>query len=182
MSKFLLTAVCASFGLLLSSASAQEEAKDEAWRLEGVQKLEFTHFAAAGKKVTLDFGYALNSDCSPVEGSVEVKTTAEPAHGAIEVVSGHRFPNYAKTNVRFKCNEKKPRGLLINYKSKEGYVGPDAFDILVPHPAWLRPRGALQRKCALKKPNPSATRRARSIISHRNLQASCRTCSAIRCR
>jgi hypothetical protein len=68
------------------------------------------------------------------EGSVEVKTTAEPAHGAIEVVSGHRFPNYAKTNVRFKCNDKKTRGLLINYKSKEGYVGPDAFDILVLYP------------------------------------------------
>jgi hypothetical protein len=50
MSKFLLTAVCASFGLLLSSASAQEEAKDEAWRLEGVQKLEFTRFVASGKK------------------------------------------------------------------------------------------------------------------------------------
>ena len=134
MSKFLLTAVCVSFGLLLSSASAQEEAKDEAWRFDGVQKLEFTQFVAAGKKVTLDFAYALNPDCSSVEGSVEVKTTAEPAQGAIEVVSGHRFPNYPKANMRFKCNEKKTRGLLINYKSKEGYVGPDAFDILVLYP------------------------------------------------
>ena len=134
MSKFLLTAVCVSFGLLLSSASAQEEAKDEAWRLEGLQKLEFTRFVASGKKVTLDFGYALNPDCSPVDGSVEVKTTAEPAHGAIEVVSGDRFPNYAKTNMRFKCNDKKTRGLLINYKSTGGYIGPDAFDILVLYP------------------------------------------------
>jgi len=96
MSKFLLTAVCVSFGLLLSSASAQEEAKDEAWRLEGVQKLEFTRFVASGKKVTLDFGYALNPDCSPVEGSVDVKTTAEPAHGAIESCSWRPFSQLRK--------------------------------------------------------------------------------------
>ena len=102
--------------------------------LRECRNLSSFDLVAAGKKVTLDFAYALNPDCSPVEGSVEVKTTAEPAQGAIEVVSGHRFPNYAKTNVRFKCNDKKTRGLLINYKSKEGYVGPDAFDILVLYP------------------------------------------------
>ena len=103
--------------------------------LRDCRNLSLLDFVASGKKVTLDFGYALNPDCSPVDGSVEVKTTAEPAQGAIEVVFGHRFPNYAKTNVRFKCNDKKTRGLLINYKSKEGYVGPDAFDILVLYPS-----------------------------------------------
>ena len=36
--------------------------------------------------------------------------------------------------MRFKCNDKKTRGLLINYKSNGGYVGPDAFDILVLYP------------------------------------------------
>src|SRR3954469_26001296 len=96
MNKFVLIAVCVSFRLLLSSASAQEEAKDEAWRFAGVRKLEFTRFVAAGKKVTLDFAYALNPDCSPVEGSVEVKTTAEPAQGAIEVVSGTPFSQLRK--------------------------------------------------------------------------------------
>ena len=30
--------------------------------------------------------------------------------------------------MRFKCNDKKTRGLLVNYKSTGGYVGPDAFD------------------------------------------------------
>ena len=55
MSKFLLIAVCVSFRLLLSSASAQEETKDEAWRFEGVQKLEFIRFVAVGKKITTRF-------------------------------------------------------------------------------------------------------------------------------
>ena len=40
----------------------------EAWRNEGMQKFEFTRFASAGKKISLDFAYALNPDCSPVEG------------------------------------------------------------------------------------------------------------------
>ena len=137
MNKFVPIAVCVSLRLLLSSASAQEEAKDEAWRFEGVQKLEFIRFVAAGKKVTLDFAYALNPDCSPVEGGVEVKTTTEAAHGTVEVVPGDRFPNFAKTNVRFKCNDKKTRGLLINYKSTGGYIGPDVFDILILYPSGL---------------------------------------------
>ena len=90
MGKFLLT-VCASFGLLVSSASAQEE-KEEAWRTEGVQKLEFTRLSS-GKKITLDFAYALNPDCSPAEGGpVEVKTTTEPAHGAMRLSRETVFP------------------------------------------------------------------------------------------
>ena len=48
MGKFLLT-VCAAFGLFVSSASAQDE-KEQAWRTEGVQKLEFTRFLSAGEK------------------------------------------------------------------------------------------------------------------------------------
>jgi hypothetical protein len=133
MSKFLLT-VCAAFGLLLSSVSAQEDAKDEAWRKEGVQRLEFTRFVSSGKKITLDFAYAVNPDCSPLDsGPVEVKTTTEPAHGTVEIISGDRFPAYAKTNVRAKCNEKKTRGVLINYKSTGGYVGPDKFEVFVPY-------------------------------------------------
>jgi hypothetical protein len=131
MNKFLLT-VCAAFGLLLSSASAQE---DETWRTEGVQKLEFTRFVSSGKKITLDFAYAVNPDCSPSDGGpVEVKTTTEPTHGTVEIVPGDRFPNFAKTNVRFKCNEKRTRGVLINYKSTGGYVGSDKFEVLVLYP------------------------------------------------
>jgi len=55
-------------------------------------------------------------------------------YGTLEFVSGERFPNYAKTNVRFKCNEKKTRGVLINYKSAGGYIGSDKFEILVLYP------------------------------------------------
>jgi len=136
MGKFLLT-VCAVFGLFVSSASAQDE-KEQAWRTEGVQKLEFTRFLSAGKKITLDFAYALNPDCSPAEGGpVEVKTTTEPEHGAVEVVPGDGFPNFAKTNIRFKCNDKRTRGFFIKYKSTGGYVGPDKFEMLILYPSGL---------------------------------------------
>jgi len=134
MSKFLLI-VCAALGLLLSSASAQDEAKDEAFRKEGLQKFEFTRFVASGKKIRLDFAYAVNPDCSPVEGSIEMKTTTEPAHGTVEIVSGDGFPVFAKTSVRFKCNEKKTRGSFITYKANEKYVGSDKFVILILYPS-----------------------------------------------
>jgi hypothetical protein len=49
------------------------------------------------------------------------------------------FPNYPKENSRSKCNQHKVKGMQINYKSAEQYVGDDAFDLLVLFPtgfAW----------------------------------------------
>ena len=75
------------------------------------------------KLSSLDFAYALNPDCLPVDGSVEVKTTTEPAHGAVEVVAGDDFPDFAKTNIRFKCNDKRTRGFFINTNQTEDTSG-----------------------------------------------------------
>jgi hypothetical protein len=126
--------VYALLGVLLSPASAQENT-DEAYRFGGVQRFEFTRFVPSGKTVALDFAYALNPDCSLVEGGVDLKTTSEPSNGTVEFKPGIRFPNFSKTNVRYKCNEKKTNGTLINYKSKAGYVGTDKFEVLVLYPS-----------------------------------------------
>jgi hypothetical protein len=54
MRKFIIAlAALAGIATPVTSALAQDEAKDEAWRTEGVQKLEFTRFVASGK-FTLD--------------------------------------------------------------------------------------------------------------------------------
>src|SRR5689334_23158397 len=45
------------------------------------------------------------------------------------------WPGYPKENIRAKCNEHKVRGVQVNYKSAEKYVGDDAFDLLVLFPA-----------------------------------------------
>jgi hypothetical protein len=134
MSKFLVT-VCA-FGLLLSSASAQEWTKEEIEA--GVKKSEITRHVPSGRSSPLRFLTALNPDCSIVEG-YEFKITKQPEHGTVEVVSSEHFTTFAKENPRFKCNEKKTRGLAISYKSADGYKGLDAFEVLELSPngfAW----------------------------------------------
>src|SRR5262245_33481069 len=129
MSKFLLT-VCA-FGLLLSSAFAQEWTKEE--RQSGVQRLEFTRHVSSGAKRTIEFVNAVNPDCSIPEG-LEVKKTSEPTHGTVEIVPSQGFAQFAKDNPRSKCNDRKIHGFNLNYKSANGYRGPDEFDIFVMYP------------------------------------------------
>ena len=41
----------------------------------------------------------------------------------------------AKDNLRFKCNQHKIKGMQVNYKSAEKYVGDDDFELLVLLPA-----------------------------------------------
>jgi hypothetical protein len=134
MSKFLVT-VCA-FGLLLSFASAQEPSvkeptPDELWAKEGLRKSDVTRYAPSGKSRTVWFVHGANTDCSPMLGSTDVKTTKAPEHGTVEIVPAENFSNFAKDNVRFKCNARKMSGFNVNYKSSEEYHGPDEFTVLV---------------------------------------------------
>jgi hypothetical protein len=124
--------VCA-FGLLLSFASA-EETSVETLRQEGLQRTNLTRFVPSGVDRTVEFLYGANPDCSPMDGSIEVRTTREPEHGAVEIVPSDNFPNFARDNIRFKCNEKRIRGVSVKYKSSEGHIGPDEFEVLVLYP------------------------------------------------
>jgi hypothetical protein len=56
-------------------------------------------------------------------------------HGTVEITPTTHFPNFPKEAIRFKCNQHKVKGMQINYKSAEKYVGDDAFDLLVLFPA-----------------------------------------------
>src|SRR5215831_14716489 len=123
MSKFLLTV--SAFGLLLSSAFAQEWTKEE----RAAKTTEFTRHVPAGKQRILDnFGY-LNPDCTPIEDTDTVITN-EPEHGSAVIETIERFPAYAKDNVRSKCNEKRMRMPVLTYKAAVGYAGTDTFEVL----------------------------------------------------
>jgi hypothetical protein len=134
MSRFLIT-VCA-FGLLLSFASAEEASVNEqSFVREGLRKTDLTRYVPSGISRTIWFVYAANPDCSS-QGSIEMRTTKEPAHGAIEVVPGEGFVTFETESYRKNCGGKKLRGLSVNYKSSGGYVGSDQVVILA-----LFPRG-----------------------------------------
>ena len=137
MSKFLLTA-CA-FGLLFSSALAQEKSPDELdrertrlWGTEGLQRLQFARTVPSGANQRIEFITALNPDCTS-SGDVDVRVTKQPEHGKLETTPTSYFPNYSKQSNRYKCTQHKVKGLLVNYKA-EKYVGEDAFDILIIYP------------------------------------------------
>jgi hypothetical protein len=108
-----------AFGLLFSPASAQEQWSKEETEA-GIKRLEYTRHVPSGKQRTLNFHIFTNPDCSIVEG-MEIKKTQEPKHGTIEIVLGDGFSQYTKDNVRSKCNGRKLRGSVVNYKSSDGY-------------------------------------------------------------
>src|SRR5215470_9114208 len=91
MSKFLLT-VCA-FGLLLSSAFAQEKSSEQyreqqshIFGIEGQQSHTFNRVIASGAKQRIGFYASLNPDCSAT-GDVNVRVTKQPEHGTVEAVA-----------------------------------------------------------------------------------------------
>jgi hypothetical protein len=121
MKNLLLTVL--AFGLLSSSAFAEE----------GLEKKQWTRVAASGTNQRIGFFTWLNPDCT--SGNVNVRVTKQPEHGTVEMATASLFPNYPKENIRSKCNDQKVRGVQVNYKSAEKYVGDDALDLLVIFPS-----------------------------------------------
>ncbi len=121
--KNLLLAVLA-FGLLSSSAFAED----------GLRKKQFTRVVGSGTNQRIGFFHALNPDCT-ASGNVNVRVAKQPEHGTVEIATTANFPGYSKEDARYKCNEHKVKGMQINYKSTEKYVGDDAFDLLILWPA-----------------------------------------------
>ena len=122
MKNLLLTVL--AFGLLSSSAFAQE----------GLEKKQWTRVVASRAKTRIGFFYALHPDCT-ASGDVTLRVTKQPEHGTGETIATTNYPNYPKENIRLMCNEHKVRGMQISYKSAEKYVGDDTLDLLVLFPA-----------------------------------------------
>jgi hypothetical protein len=97
MSKFLLT-VCA-FGLLLSSAFAEEKSPEqhrEESNQNRLQKIDWgTRIVSSGTNQRIGFFYAVNPDCS-ASGDINIRVTKQPEHGTVEIVAATSFPNFAK--------------------------------------------------------------------------------------
>jgi hypothetical protein len=126
MKNLLLTVL--AFGLLSSPAFAQE----------GLEKKQFTRVVASGTNRRIGFYAWLNPDCTAM-GNVDIRVTKQPEHGSVETTTTTDLPGYPKESSRYKCNQHKVKGTLVNYKSAEKYVGDDALDLLVLFPsgfAW----------------------------------------------
>jgi hypothetical protein len=122
MKSLLLTVL--AFGLLSSSAFAQEE---------GLQKKQFTRVVGSGTKQQIGFYTSLHPDCT-TRGNIDIRVTKQPEHGSTDTTTAINFPSYPKEHARFKCNEHKVKGMQVNYKSAEKYVGNDELELLVLFP------------------------------------------------
>jgi hypothetical protein len=136
--KRLLLTVCA-FGLLLSSALAEEKSLEQLdressriWGAEGLQRLQFARTVPSGTNQRIEFVTSLNPDCTS-NGDINVRVIKQPEHGKVEIASTAHFPSFSKESNRYKCTQHKVKGVLVNYKA-EKYVGEDAFDLLVLYP------------------------------------------------
>jgi hypothetical protein len=137
----LLLAVCA-VGLFSPSASAQdkspEQRRESILNPEGLRQERVTRIVASGTNQRIGFFTALHPDCTS-SGNVNIRVTKQPEHGNTETTTATNFPGYPKDNIRAKCNEHRVRGVQINYKSAEKYVGSDELELLVLFPngfAW----------------------------------------------
>jgi hypothetical protein len=132
-----LTAIGVTFGLLLSSAFAQEksaeqlrEERNRIWSVEGQQSDSLTRVVASGAKLRVGFWRAVNPDCSSM-GAVTIRITKQPEHGKVEIAAASEYASYPKENIRSRCNHHRVKGTLATYKSAEKYTGDDEFDLLV---------------------------------------------------
>jgi hypothetical protein len=126
MKNLLLTIL--AFGLLSSSAFAEDKPP------EGLEQKQFTRVVASGTNQRIGFFHALHPDCT-ASGNVNIRVTKQPEHGTVETTTTTNFPGYPKDNIRYKCNQHKVKGVQINYKSAEKYVGDDTLELLVFWPA-----------------------------------------------
>src|SRR5690349_15134806 len=110
MKNLLLTVV--GFGVLLSSAFAEEQP-----RQEGLEKKQFTRVVASRTNQRIGFYTALNPDCTAQQGNFTIRVTKKPEHGSVETIDTTNFPNYPNESVRAKCNQHKVKGIQVNYKS-----------------------------------------------------------------
>jgi hypothetical protein len=123
MKSLLLTVL--AFGLLAPSAFAEE----------GLEKKQFTRVVASRTNQRIGFYTALNPDCTAQQGNFAVRVAKKPEHGNVETINMMNFPNYPKESIRARCNQHKVKGIQVNYKSEDKYVGSDELELLVLFPA-----------------------------------------------
>jgi hypothetical protein len=121
----ILLAACA-LGLLSSQAYGQAEWTPEESKA-GLRKVEQTRYVRTGKQFSGSLTL-INTACVVLDADHAV--TKEPEHGTVTIEIIEHHTNFSKDSARAKCNEKKVRGHVLQYKANAGYAGTDAFEVL----------------------------------------------------
>jgi hypothetical protein len=100
----------------------------------GVRREDIVRYAFSGQQMNLAFLYAVEMDCSVIDGW-EYEIIKQPEHGIAEIRPHTGFTFFPKGNPRAKCNEQKIDGQMLIYRAEKGYKGPDSFTYLTINPA-----------------------------------------------
>ncbi len=119
------------FALLCAPPSmAQEGAADT---ITMPKPIGISRFIPTGEERTIGFVASLFPDCTS-RGPIVARVLKPPAHGAMTFGNATSFPNFNTNSPLASCSSKKVPGLDIDYKSEDGYVGPDGADIFLMFP------------------------------------------------
>jgi hypothetical protein len=105
------------FSRLLAQEKSLEELdreRDRIWGAEGLQRLQFARTVPSGTNQRIEFLTALNPDCTS-SGDLNVRVIKQPEHGKLETTPTSYFPGFSKQSNRYKCNQHKVKGVLVNY-------------------------------------------------------------------
>jgi hypothetical protein len=92
--------------------------------------VHLNRFVPTGEERMVAFYPTLFIDCSS-RGPTVGRITTKPQHGTIGLNQGESFAFYNPNSSLSACNNKKVPGLLISYKSEDGYIGEDTVGLLV---------------------------------------------------
>jgi transglutaminase-like putative cysteine protease len=89
---------------------------------------EATRAAVAGQPMRLGFLTSIFPDCSanPV---ASMRVVEGPAHGEATLHEETEFTSFAKNDLRSACNTQKSDGLVVLYRSEQGYAGKDQVTV-----------------------------------------------------
>jgi hypothetical protein len=103
-----------------------------------LKKETLKRVVASGITNQLAFFITLNPDCTS-RGDIVVRIINKPAHGSVEAFATSAYLRASQVGQHPKCGQTKVKGIALNYKAENRYVGDDALDIVAFYPdgwAW----------------------------------------------
>jgi len=92
--------------------------------------IRLNRFVPTGEERLVAFYPTLFVDCSS-RGPTVGRITTKPTHGTLGLAQGDSFTFYTQNSTLSACNNKKVNGLVITYKSDDGYTGEDDASLLL---------------------------------------------------
>jgi hypothetical protein len=135
----MMTAAIAALMLTATNAPAQDASGDSS--PNGLyERSENELYVPSGKQRRLAFLHGAKvADCVPWDvNQIEVRVVNEPKNGTLKFGPEDGVATFKANTPLGKCAGKKTRGIAINYKSTDKFVGTDEFEIFV---VWPNNRG-----------------------------------------